>query len=48
MTTTLRLLAITALALSLPACASAPKKSASCCAAGDSSCKAPMAKKKAN
>jgi len=48
MTTTLRLLAIAALALSLPACAGTPKKSASCCAAGDASCKAPMARKKAN
>ena len=47
MTTTLRLLAIAALALSIPACASAPKK-ASCCAAGDKSCQAPVAKKKSN
>ncbi len=47
MTTTLRFLAVAALALTIPACASAPKK-ASCCAAGDKSCQAPMAKKKAN
>ncbi len=45
MTTTLRLLAIAALALSLPACAGTPKK-ASCCAAGDKQCKAPTARKK--
>jgi hypothetical protein len=47
MNTIARLLAITALALTLPACAATPKKS--CCAtkkctAGDSSCKAPMKK----
>ncbi|MDR3401496.1 MAG: hypothetical protein P4L99_03270 [Chthoniobacter sp.] len=47
MTTTLRLLAIAALALSIPACASTPKKS-SCCAAGDKSCQAPVTKKKAS
>jgi hypothetical protein len=54
MTITLRLLAIIALAFSLPACASSPKKAACCsnnsgkCAAGDTQCKAPTTKKKAS
>ena len=47
-----RLLAIVALAFTLPACATQKKAccstSTSKCAAGDSSCQAPMAKKKVN
>jgi hypothetical protein len=55
MQTLLRLLALVAIVLSIPACASAPKKSSCCsssghmekgkCAAGDASCKAPTKKK---
>jgi len=52
MTTTLRLLALAVLALSFPACASTHKTADCCsssgagkCAAGDSSCHAPMKKK---
>jgi hypothetical protein len=56
MQTLLRTFALVALALSLPACASTPKKSSCCsssaksgkCAAGDASCHAPTAKKKAS
>jgi len=58
MQTLLRLLALVAIVLTIPACASTPKKSSCCsssghtekekCAAGDASCKAPAAKKKAS
>lgn len=49
-----RLVAIAAIALILPACASKPKKADCCsshvgkCAAGDSKCHAPTTTKKAN
>jgi len=57
MQTLLRLLVLVAVVLTIPACASTPKKSSCCsstghtatekCAAGDATCKAP-AKKKAS
>lgn len=53
MQTVLRLFALVALALTLPACATSKPKSSCCsssgkCAPGDASCHAPAAKKKAS